>query len=126
MWRHFSSADAFFLSMRIVSTSSLYLHHKPTEHHCHPHTVLQRNYYVLITAVLSLMPVLRCRLHGSSVLPANLFNMAFSVIFKCYNHLRLLSLSYKRQCSILNHFPSIGGRTQQEMQLKGQRVSESG
>lgn len=81
-------------------------------------------YYCCITAGWSLMPVLKCRLHGSSVLPVDLFNRAISAIFKCNNHLRLLSLSYKSP--VLNQFPSLGGRTHQEMQFEGQRVSESG
>lgn len=85
---------------------------------------LLRTYYCSIIAGWSLMPVLKCCLHGSSVLPVDLFNKAIYAIFKCNNHLRPLSLSYKRP--ILNQFPSLSGRTQQEMQFKGQRVSESG
>ncbi len=98
MWRHFSSAVAFFLSVRMVSTSSLYLHHKPTEHHCHPHIQLQRNFMSPLLLCYSMMATNACTgmlsawtIRTTHFLLA-LFNRA--VLFKCNNHLGLLNWSF--------------------------------
>ncbi len=98
MWRHFSSADAFFLSVRMVSTSSLYLHHKPTEHHCHLQTQLQRNSMSPLLLRYSMMATNACTgmLSAWTIKTTHfllaLFNRA--VIFKCNNHLGLLNCSF--------------------------------